>query len=110
MGEAFSYQTYYYLAFSEEETYKSRVWYGDTYYRLYFTRTPLGRHNDEVGGYEIEDVSYINLAWYDESDENGYHKILIRVSNLVSIGDLPSYFLDEVPEYGDEWQTNDKDE
>lgn len=108
VGEAFSYQTYYYLAFSEEKTYKSRVWYGDTYYRLYFTRTPLGGHNDEIGGYEIKDISMMEFVWYSESDENGYHQIDIWIMNLNSIGDLPSYFLDEVPEDGDEWQTNEK--
>ena len=110
VGEAFSYQTYYYLAFSEEKTYNFKTSDGNTFYKLYFTRTPLGRHNDEVGGYEIEDVSLMEFIWYGEADENGYHKIDIWIMNLVSIGDLPSYFLDEVPEYGDEWQPNDKDE
>ena len=96
-GHLDTFKIWFHIAYDETKTYYVNG-LGDTIvYRLYYTVTPLGKRNEEVGGREVKNVIQLDFVWNKIPDEDGLYKIEICLHEMTGKGNVVNYYLDSVP-------------
>lgn len=99
-GHLDTFKIWFHIAYDETKTYYVNDHVNTIVYRLYYTVTPLGKRNEEVGGREVKNVAYLDFVWGKIADEDGLHQIKIYLNKLTGHGYVVNYYLDSVPSLG----------
>ena len=96
-GHLDTFKIWFHIAYDDTKTYE--VTDRDDYviYQLYYTVTPLGKRDDEVGGREVKNVIQLDFLFDRTIDENGLHQIKIYLHKVSTRGYVVNYYLDSVP-------------